>query len=146
MVIAKECYISELITVEVVDKLKNALSCNEKNLAVLLNVTQQTLSNNIELPWSAIKDQKIGKNLLALLYVVEALAKDKSLNAQTIHMILHTPKYMMADGNIIDVATGINLGLSKELLTEVADNTVTFLRKNYDKRPCSESLYFRALN
>lgn len=135
---------SELMTFEMVDKLKNALSCNKKNLAVLLNVTQQTLSNNIEQPWSAVKDQKFGKNLLALLYVVEALANDKSLDAQTIHMILHTPKYMMADGNIIDVATGIKLGLSKELLAEVADKTVTYLRKNYDKRPNRESLYFRA--
>jgi hypothetical protein len=135
---------SELMTIEMVDKLKNVLSCNKKNLAVLLNVTQQTLSNNIEQPWAVVKDQKFGKNLLALLYVVEALSKDKSLDAQTIHMILHTPKYMMADGNIIDVATGIKLGLSKEMLAEVADKTVTYLRKNYDKRPSSESLYFRA--
>lgn len=135
---------SELMTVEMVDKLKNSLSCSEKNLAVLLNVTQQTLSNNIEQPWTAVKDQEFGKNILALLYVVEALSKDKSLDAQTIHMILHTPKYMIADGNIIDVATGIKLGLSKELLAEVADKTVTYLRKNYDKRPSSESLYFRA--
>jgi hypothetical protein len=32
---------SELMTIEMVDKLKNVLSCNKKNLAVLLNVTNK---------------------------------------------------------------------------------------------------------
>lgn len=137
---------SELMTVQIVDRLKDALSCNKKNLATLLNVTQQTLSNNIETPWSSIKDQKFGKNLLTLLFVVDSLSKDKTLDSKSIHKILYTARYPLEDGNIVDVVTGIRLGLSRELLVEIADKAVSHLRKSYDKRPGEESLYYIANN
>lgn len=138
---------NNLKTVDLVEKLREALNCNKKSLAIMLGVTPTTLSNNIEKPWAEVRDGKFGKHLLSLLYVVEVLQKDSTLDPTTINKVLLTARYQLADGNIVDVLTAVRIDQPKELLVEIADKALVYLRSKYnkEKRPSEDAFYFKAI-
>src|SRR5690349_4997288 len=90
--ILKERFMStELHTRKIVDELTMLLGVKDKAVASLLGVTATTLSMNMDKPFIVVRDNKLGKRLLSLLYVVETLAKDKSLSSKVMIHILTTP-------------------------------------------------------
>lgn len=136
---------SNLLTKEIVGRIRSLLDVRDKTLASLLGVAAPTLSTNMNKPFSKIRNNKLGKRLLSLLYVVESLSKDKTLSAKAMLHILTTPRYKMEDGTYLDVISAIHLGdIRNEFLLNIADSAIEHLRKNYDtdKRPSQKSVYY----
>ena len=120
-----------MITREVVNQILDKLNCSQKSLASFLGVTQTALSMNVEKPFSEIRDNKVGKRLLSLLYVVEILSKDQSLTPEVIAKIIVSPSYPMNDGSYLDVVTAIQRGdIRDEFLIEIANKALVSLTKN----------------
>lgn len=117
-----------MITGELTEKLKTALACNDKTLAILLGVPPASLSCNIEKPWLEIKDATFGRHLSSILHVVEHLQRDRTLDPITINRVLLTPRYKLSDGNMIDVLTAIRSGLPNQLVVEIAEVALCYLR------------------
>ncbi len=127
----------------------DSLKCKKKMVASLLGVTPTTLSMNIEKPFSEVKTNKLGKRLLSLLYVVEALSKDQTLSPEVILHVLTIPRYKMADETMLDVVSAIHLGsIQNEFLIEIAEAAIKSLREKYqkDKTPSKKGLYSQAMS
>lgn len=139
----------KLYTKDIVDNLANILKCKKKVLSSYLGVTPTTLSMNSEKLFSEVKDNKLGKRLLSLLYVASSLEKDKSITPEVMRHIFVLPKYRSKEGTFLDVVTAIHDGdYSDELLVEIASAALKSLREKFEKdhTPALGSMYHQALN
>lgn len=139
----------KLLTRDIVDKLSDKLKCKKNVLSSFLGVTATTLSMNIEKPFAEIKDNKFGKRLLSLLYVVSSLEKDLSITPEVMRHILVLPNYRSKDGKFLDVVSAIHYGdYSDELLVEIAKEALSSLREKFEKdnTPDQKSMYHQAAN
>lgn len=137
-----------MITREVVDQIIDRLNCSQKSLASFIGVTQTALSMNIEKQFSEIRENKTGKRLLSLLYVVETLSRDQSLTPEVITRIITSPSYPMKDGTYLDVISAIHMGeIQDEFLIEIANKALNDLRSrgHREKKSSKDSFYNRAL-
>ena len=98
------------------------LDCTQKVICSLIAVTETSLSTAIQRPISEIKENKVGKRLLSLLYVVETLARDQSLTPAVILKVLVTPCYWQEDDTYLDVVSAIQQStIPNNLLIPIAD-------------------------
>ena len=86
---------SNLLTKDIVERIRSLLDIKDKTLASLLGVAAPTLSTNMNKSFGDIRTNKLGKRLLGLLYVVESLSKDKTLSPKVMLHILTKPRYQM---------------------------------------------------
>lgn len=131
---------------DLVGAIVSNLDCSQKALCSLIGVTETALSTSLD---KDVKGQtsKVPKRLMSLLYVVETLKKDKTLDGAHILKVLKTPCYLLEDGTFLDVVSGIHEGTNRnEFLMEVADAALKQLRSKYelDKKPAEDSIYSRA--
>ena len=121
------------------------LDCTQKTLCSLVGITQTALSTSMERSFVDVSDNKVAKRLMSLLYVIETLKKDESLNAALILKVLTAPCYRLEDGTFLDVVSAIHEGEKNrnEFLIEVADAALKILRSKYesDKRPIKNGIY-----
>src|SRR3972149_3689483 len=114
--------IANLKVRQIVDALTRRLDCTQKVICSFLGVTETALSTSMDRRISEISDNKVGKRLLSLLYVVETLARDESLTAMVIKKVLVAPYFRQEDGSYLDVVSAIHLGnIQNDLLTPIAD-------------------------
>ena len=126
----------------------SSLDCSQKTLCSLIGVTQTALSTSLEKPYADTNTNKVAKRLMSLLYVIETLKKDQSLNAQLILKVLTIPSYRLEDGTFLDVISAIHEGTNRnEFLVDVADHALKLLRSKYeaDKRPIQDGIYNKAV-
>jgi hypothetical protein len=139
---------SKSVNVEqVVDRISKYLECSHKFIASLIAVSGTALSQARSRALDDPSDRKVGSRLLNLLYVVESLTKDPTLNAAAISKVLVTPCAPQEDGSFLDVASAIQLGtFDPPRLLGIADAALKHLRSRYesDKRPADDSLYNQA--
>ncbi len=132
---------------QIVDALTRRLDCTQKVICSFLGVTETALSTSMDRRISEISDNKVGKRLLSLLYVVETLARDESLAAMVIKKVLVAPYFRQEDGSYLDVVSAIHLGnIQNDLLTPIADAALKHFRKSYEeeKWPIEDGLYNQA--
>ncbi len=132
---------------QIVDALTKRLECTQKVLCSFLGVTETALSTSMDKPISDASDNKVGKRLLSLLYVVETLSRDESLTALVIKKVLVAPYFRQEDGSFLDVVSAIHMGnIQNDLLTPVADAALKHFRKSYEeeKWPIEDGLYNQA--
>lgn len=134
---------------QVVDKLSAHLGdCSQKTIASLIAVTTTALSQARERALVDATEHKVGKRLMALLYVVETLMKDVTLTPQAILKVIVAPYYPHEDGTFLDVMTAIQMEtFGNEELVKVADSALKRFRTPYesDKRPIANGLYRQAM-
>lgn len=132
----------DISTRAVVDRISHLLGdCSQKVVAHYIGVTTVALSQNIERPFAEILDNKVGSRLDSLLYVLECVTNDASLETGVIHRLLTLPAYKDKDGWKTDVISAIHEGADKNLLLEMFKHAVNTLRKPVDKLPSKGSLY-----
>lgn len=133
---------------QIVDSLCEQLDCTQKVLCSLIGVTPTSLSLSVERQIVDIADNKVGKRLMSLLYVVESLGKDKSLTPIVIKKVLTAPYFPAEDGTYLDVVSAIQLdNIPNALLIPIADAALKQFRSSYEieKRPPQTSLYSRVI-
>jgi hypothetical protein len=137
-----------LTVAQVVDRISECLgSCSQKVIASLIAVSETALSQARKRAVDDPTDRKVGSRLMNLLYVVETLTKDETLNADAILKVLVTPCSPQENGSYLDVASAIQLGtVSNTQLLDIADAALKHLRSRYeaDKRPADDALYNQA--
>jgi hypothetical protein len=133
---------------QVVDRVSECLGkCSQKVIASLIAVSETALSQARKRVLEDATDHKVGSRLMSLLYVVETLTKDETLNADAILKVLITPCSPQENGSYLDVSSAIQLGtVSNPQLLEIADAALRHLRSRYeaDKRPADGGLYNQA--
>ncbi|OQW45954.1 MAG: hypothetical protein A4S09_16930 [Proteobacteria bacterium SG_bin7] len=128
----------------IVDALIGRLDCTQKVVCSFLGITETALSISMDRQIAEISDNKVGKRLVSLLYIVETLARDQSLTSGIIKKVLVSPFYRQEDGSYLDVVSAIHMGtIQNDLLTPIADAALKHLRKSYEeeKRPIENGLY-----
>lgn len=126
----------------VVERVQGYLgNCSQKVICRYLGVTPVALSQNIERPFSEILDNKVGSRLNALLYLLECVKKDETLEAPTLHRLLTLPAFPTKDGWDLDVVSALHEGYPPKLLVEVFQRAVDALRKPVDSTPVRDGLY-----
>lgn len=133
---------------KIVDSLTERLECTQKVIASFMGISETALSTSLDNPIAEIRENKVGKRLLSLCYIVETLARDESLTPSVIKKILVAPYYPREDGTYLDVVTAIHLGtIQNDLLTPIADAALKHFRNNYEseKLPVANGLYNRAV-
>jgi len=129
-------------TRDVVDRISEYLGdCSQKVICRYIGVTPVALAQNIERDFTSILDNKVGRRLDALLFLLECAKKDETLESSTLHRLITLPAFTRKDGWKIDVATAIHEDNSKEMLVEVFQKAVEQLRKPVDKKPVANGLY-----
>ena len=114
---------------QIVEALTKRLDCTQKVLCSFLGVTETALSTSMDKLISDAGDNKVGKRLLSLLYVVETLARDESLTATIIKKVLVAPYFRQEDGSYLDVVSAIHMGnIQNDLLTPIADAALKHFR------------------
>ena len=129
---------------QIIDALVGRLDCTQKSICSFLGVTETALSTSMDRRIFEISDNKVGKRLLSLLYVVETLARDESLTAMIIKKVIVAPYYRQEDGSYLDVVSAIHMGsIQNDLLTPIADAALKHFRKSYEeeKWPIKDGLY-----
>ncbi len=132
---------------QIAEALTKRLNCTQKVLCSFLGVSETALSTSMDKLISDAGDNKVGKRLLSLLYVVETLARDESLTAITIKKVLVAPYFRQEDGSYLDVISAIHMGnIQNDLLTPIADAALKHFRKSYEeeKWPIENGLYNQA--
>lgn len=132
---------------QIVDALKKRLDCTQKVLSSFIGVTETALSTSLDKSVVDVSENKVGKRLLSLLYVVETLARDESLTSLVIKKVLVAPYYRQEDGSYLDVVSAIHMGnIQNDLLTPIADAALKHFRKSYEeeKWPIENGLYNQA--
>lgn len=130
------------LTKDVVERIQSYLgNCSQKVICRYIGVTTVALSQNIEKEFSAILDNKVGRRLDVLLYVLECAKKDATLESGILHRLLTLPAFEDREGWKIDVVTAIHQDDRKEMLVEIFQRAVQQLRKPVDKNPVSDGLY-----
>lgn len=130
---------------QLVDKIAGYLgNCSQKAISSLIAVSETALSQARGRSLEDATEHKVGKRLMGLLYVVETLARDETLNPAAIFKVLVTPCFPEDDGSYLDVASAIQLGTTpNDRLTQIADAALKHFRNSYetDKRPIADGLY-----
>ncbi len=130
---------------QVVDRISGYLGdCSQKAISSLIAVSETALSQARGRSLEEATEHKVGKRLMSLLYVVETLARDETLNSTAIFKVLVTPCYPQDDGSYLDVASAIQIGTHpNERLTQIADVTLKHFRSRYEaeKWPIENGLY-----
>jgi len=130
------------LTKDVIARIQNYLGdCSQKVICRYIGVTPVALSQNIEKEFPAILDNKVGRRLDALLYLLECAKKDGTLESGVLHRLLTLPAFEDREGWKIDVITAIRQDDRKEMLVEIFQRAVQLLRKPVDKNPVSDGLY-----
>lgn len=130
-----------IYTRDVADNLTTFLECPQKVLCRYLGVTPVALSQNIERPFKEILENKVGKRLDNLLFLVDCIKKDSTLDASIIHRVLVMPSHQGKDGWKIDVVSAIHEDYDKEMLVEIFFHALATLRGQFDKKPVRDGLY-----
>ena len=137
-----------LTVAQVVDRISECLgNCSQKVLSSLIAVSETALSQARKRSLGLATEHKVGSRLMSLLYVVETLTKDETLNPDAILKVLVTPCAPQENGSYLDVASAIQLGtVSNTQLLDIADAALKHLRSRYeaDKRPADDGLYIQA--
>ena len=129
-------------TREVVDRISQLLGgSSQKLIARYIGVTTVALSQNIERPFAEIIDNKVGSRLDSLLFLLECVKNDESLDVAIIHRLLTLPAFKGRDGWKLDVISAIHEDADKLMLIEIFQHAVNSIRKPVDKVPVSGSLY-----
>lgn len=129
-------------TRDVVERISHYLGdCSQKVICRYIGVTQVALAQNIEKDFSLILDNKVGRRLDALLFLLECAKKDETLEPSILHRLITLPALTRNDGWQVDVATAIQEDDSKEVLVEIFQKAVEHLRKPLDKKPVEDGLY-----
>jgi hypothetical protein len=140
--------IKSLTVGQVVDRISECLgNCSQKVISSLIAVSATALSQARKRSLEAATEHKVGSRLMSLLYVVETLTKDETLNPDAILKVLVTPCSPQENGSYLDVASAIQLGtVSNPQLLDIADAALRHLRSRYeaDKRPTDDGLYNQA--
>jgi hypothetical protein len=130
------------MTRDVVDRISQYLGdCSQKVICRYIGVTPVALAQNIERDFASILDNKVGRRLDALLFLLECAKKDETLEPSMLHRLITLPAFTGKDGWKVDVATAIHEDDSKEMLVEVFQKAVEQLRKPVDKKPVANGLY-----
>ncbi len=137
-----------LTVAQVVDRVSECLGkCSQKAISSLIGVSETALSQARKRPLEAATEHKVGSRLMSLLYVVETLTKDETLNTAAMFKVHVTPCAPQENGSYLDVASAIQLGtVANGQLLEIADAALKHLRSRYeaDKRPVDNGLYNQA--
>lgn len=129
-------------TREVVDRISQLLGdSSQKVIARYIGVTTVALSQNIERPFAEIIENKVGSRLDSLLFLLECVKNDESLDVAIIHRLLTLPAFKGRDGWKLDVISAIHEDADKLMLIEIFQHAVNVIRKPVDKVPVSGSLY-----
>ncbi len=133
---------------QLVDRISECLgNCSQKAVASLIAVSETALSQARKRPLEAATEHKVGSRLMSLLYVVETLTKDETLNAAAMFKVLVTPCAPQENGSYLDVSSAIQLGtVSNGQLLAIADAALKHLRSRYeaDKSPVADGLFNQA--
>ena len=131
-----------VITRDVVNTICQYLGdCSQKVVCRYLGVTPVALSQNIERNFAEILDNRVGKRLDTLLYLLECVKKDETLEPGMLHRLITLPAYKGKDSWKIDVATAIHEEYDKDMVIEVFLHALKQLRRPVDKRPVERGLY-----
>ncbi|MEK6625227.1 MAG: hypothetical protein AABY86_09680 [Bdellovibrionota bacterium] len=132
----------KITTRDVVNKVCHYLGdCSQKVVCRYLGVTPVALSQNIERNFYEILDNRVGKRLDALLYLLECVKKDETLEPAMLHRLITLPAYKGKDSWKIDVATAIHEEHEKDMIIEVFLCALQQLRRPVDKKPVARGLY-----
>jgi hypothetical protein len=115
--------------------------CSQKVICRYLGITTVALSQNIERPFSEILENKVGKRLDSLLFLLECIKKDETLDSGTVHRLLTLPAFPDKEGWKIDVVSAIHEDYEKAMLVEIFQRAVDMLRRPVDKVPVTDGLY-----
>lgn len=131
-----------VLTRDVVDRISLLLGdSSHKVIARYIGVSAVALSQNIERPFKEILENKVGKRLDCLLFLLECIKSDETLDAPIIHRLLTLPAFKTNDGWKIDAISAIHEDYDKFILIEVFHKALGVLRKPVDKVPVKNSLY-----
>lgn len=131
-----------IMTRAVVERIQAYLGdCSQKVLCRYLGITTVALSQNIETKFEEIIDNKVGRRLDSLLYLLECVKKDETLDAATLHRLVTLPSYPDKSGWKVDVASAIHEDYDKEKLVEIFLSAIAKVRRPVDKNPVSNGLY-----
>lgn len=132
----------QAVTRDVVECIRRYLGgCSQKAVSRYIGVTDVALAQNIEKDFASILDNKVGRRLDALLYLLECAKKDETLEPSMLNRLLTLPAFKRNDGWLIDVVTAIQEDDQKEMLVEIFQKAVDQLRKPVDKKPVTNGLY-----
>jgi hypothetical protein len=138
----KDFIMKNVSTREVVDRIRFLLGdSSHKFVARYIGVSTVALSQNIERPFKEILDNKVGKRLDSLLYLLECVQSDESLDTPIIHRLLTLPAFKAKDGWKVDVITAIHEEYDQPMLVEIFQKAIEVLRKPVEKIPVKNSLY-----
>lgn len=133
---------SKYSTRVVVERIQRYLGdCSQKVVCRYLGVTAVALSQNIERPFNEIWDNKVGLRLKALLYLLECVKKDETLEVATLHRLLTLPAYKSKEGWMVDVVSAIHEDYPPEMLVEIFNKALHKLRRPVDQVPMSDGLF-----
>ena len=126
--------IKSLTAGQVVDRISECLgNCSQKVISSLIAVSETALSQARKRALEAATEHKVGSRLMSLLYVVETLTKDETLNPDAILKVLVTPCAPLENGSYLDVSSAIQLGtISHAQLLDIADAALKHLRSRYE--------------
>lgn len=130
------------------DALCQRLDCTQKVLCSFLGITETALSTSMAKTLAESADNKVGRRLLHLLYVVETLARDESLTPIIMKKAITAPYFRWEDGTFIDVVTALHMdNIPKEFLIPIADAALKQFRKKYEaeKMPIENGLFKAAM-
>ncbi len=131
-----------LTTRVVVEKIQSYLGdCSQKVICRYLGVTTVALSQNIERPFAEILENKVGSRLNALLFLLECVKKDETLDAPILHRLLTLPAFVSKDEWEMDVVSAIHEDYPPEMLVEIFLCAVRELRRPVDQTPLRNGLY-----
>ena len=131
-----------LTTRVVVEHIQGYLGgCSQKVICRYLGVTTVALSQNIEKPFTEILENKVGSRLDSLLFLLECVKHDQTIDASLLHRLLTLPAYKGKDGWEIDVVSAIHEDYPPKKLVEIFQRAVEVLRKPFEQTPVQYGLY-----
>ena len=131
----------KIMTNQIELRIEQYLDCSQKVLCRYLGVSPQALIENCEKPINDILNNKVGKRLDLLLYLIECAQKDATIDSSNIHKILIHQAFKGKDGWKVDCITAIHEEYDKEVLFEVFQKSLEDLRSKFDKTPVTNGLY-----
>ena len=133
---------AEVLTKDVVSAIQGYLGdCSQKVVCRYLGVTTVAMSQNILTSFSDILDNKVGRRLDVLLYVLESAKNDATLESSALHRLLTLPSLTDESGWEIDVVSAIHNDASKEMALKIFNESIRMTRKPVDNGPVVTGLY-----
>ena len=131
-----------ILTRQVIERIQSYLGdCSQKVIARYIGVTPVALSQNIEKPFALIIENKVGARLDSLLFLLECIQPDETLDASTLHRLLTLPAFKDRSGWKLDVVSAIHEDYEKTMLFEIFQRAVEALRKPVKQTPIKDGLY-----